>query len=300
VEWGDLRFLLAVRRTGSLSAAARALRVNQTTVGRRLAALEEQLGARLFLRKASGYALTDAGRSACEIGERMEEAALTLERKLGGKDVGIEGVVRITTPSGFVPACAASLAQLAREHPRLSFHLLSDVASLNLINREADIAVRMVNPGQPSLLARRLGEMPWSLYASEDYVRRYGIPRSQSGRSMLARHAVIAYDDTLARTPGGRWLEAHGGEATIAARTNNAMAALDLAATGLGLTAAPVNLGSQKQGVRAILRPPDLATSPVFLVTHRDLAKVPRIRATMSRLATDVSAALAALGAQRR
>jgi DNA-binding transcriptional LysR family regulator len=299
MDWGDLRFLLAVHRAGSLSGAARALRVNQTTVGRRLAALEEQLGARLFLRDASGYALTDAGRSACEIGERMEEAALTLERKLGGKDTGIEGMVRITTPSGFVATCAASLAQLAREHPRLSFHLLSDVATLNLINREADIAVRMVNPGQPSLIARRIGEMPWSLYASEDYVRRCGIPRAQSGRSLLARHAVIAYDDALARTPGGRWLDAHSAGATIAARTNNAMAALDLAATGLGLTAAPVNLGAQKAGVRAILRPADLGASTVFIVTHRDLAKVPRVRATMSRLATDVSAALAALGAQQ-
>jgi DNA-binding transcriptional LysR family regulator len=300
MEWGDLRFLLAVQRTGSLSAAARALRVNQTTVGRRLAALEEQLGTRLFLRDATGYALTEAGRSACEIGERMEEVALSLERKLGGKDVGVEGVVRITTPSGFVPDCAASLAELTREHPRLSFHLLSDVATLNLINHEADIAVRMVNPGQPSLIARRLGEMPWSLYASEDYVRRCGLPRGHAGRSLLARHTVIAYDDALARTPGGRWIEAHGAGATVAARTNNAMAALDLAAAGLGLAAAPVNLGARKEGVRAILRPADLGGSTVFLVTHRDLAKVPRIRATMDRLAADIGAGLAALGGRRR
>jgi DNA-binding transcriptional LysR family regulator len=123
--------------------------------------------------------------------------------------------------------------------------------------------------------------------------------RVQAGRSPLARHAVIAYDDALARTPGGRWLEAHGAGATIAARTNNVMTALDLAATGLGLTAAPVNIGLQKAGVRAILRPVDLGASTVFLVTHRDLAKVPRIRATMNRLATDVSAALAGPGAQR-
>ena len=112
LDWDDLRFLLAVRQHGRLVAAARALRVNQTTVTRRLAALQESLGARLFERDATGYRLTPLGLRACALAESMEHAAGAVQKELGGRDAGVEGDVRITVPGGFVPFVAPFLLGL--------------------------------------------------------------------------------------------------------------------------------------------------------------------------------------------
>jgi len=301
LDWNDLRYFLAIRRAGTLAGAARDLGVRHSTVGRRLEVLEGALGASLFTRTPDGFILTEAGNGIVSLAEDVERAVAAVERRTAGIDERIEGIVRLTASEAFSGFLVRRLGALHARHPGLIVEILSGNRSLDLSRGEADLAVRIAGTSQPDLICKRIGDAGWSLYASEDYVRRCGMPRAHAGRSsLLARHAVIAYDDALARTPGGRWIEAHGAGATVAARTNNAMAALDLAAAGLGLAAAPVNLGARKQGVRAILRPADLGGSTVFLVTHRDLAKVPRIRATMDRLAADISAGLAALGDRRR
>ena len=176
MTWDDLRFLLAVQRRGSLAAASRALKVNQTTVGRRLNALQEQLGTRLFEKKGSSYKLTEAGLQACKIGEAMEAAATGLEKDVAGRDAGIEGLVRITAPSGMIPIISGAITELHREHPRLNFHVISDSTTLNLVQGEADIALRSMDPGQPSLIAKRISTTPWGLYATAAYLRGRAAP----------------------------------------------------------------------------------------------------------------------------
>jgi DNA-binding transcriptional LysR family regulator len=129
----------------------------------------------------------------------MEEAADAIERELGGRDSAIEGTVRVTAPAGFVPALAGVFAELREEHPRLSFDLLIDTASFDLVGREADIAVRMIKPEQPSLRSRRIGQLPWAPFASDGYLRRRGKPPAD-----LAGHDVVGYDAPLVQSPGAR------------------------------------------------------------------------------------------------
>lgn len=279
MNWDDVRFLLALRRRGSLAAAARALKVDQTTVGRRLTALEQQLGSRLFERHATGHRLTAAGLRACELGHAMETAAETVERELGGRDAGMHGTVRITAPGGFVPVLAGVFAELREEHPHLAFELLVDTASLDLVRREADVAVRMTKPEQPSLVARRVAALPWALFASEAYLRRRGTPPAD-----LAGHDVIGYVAPVARSPGGAWLAEHTASAHVALRTNNVTSALDCAVAGVGIAAAPAFMARAEPRLTRLPRPREVGSSPVFLVAHRDAATVPRVRATIDRL----------------
>jgi DNA-binding transcriptional LysR family regulator len=279
MEWGDIRFLIALQRHGSLAAASRALGVDQTTVGRRLGALESELGTRLFDRHPTGHRLTTAGLRACELGATMESAAEAMERELGGRDTGVEGNVRITAPGGFVPLVVGVLAELRAAHPRLVFHLLVDNASLDLARREADVAVRMVKPEQPTLVARRAGQLPWGLFASEAYLRRRGSPPPD-----LAGHDVIAYEAPLVRSPGGAWLAEHAREARVALRTNNVLGAVAAAAAGVGVAAVPEFMAPGDVRLTRVRRPREMAASPVFLVAHRDVAKIPRVRATLDGL----------------
>ncbi len=279
MDWDDVRYLLALRRNGSLAAAARALHVDQTTVGRRLNALEAALGTRLFERHATGHRLTAAGARACELGASMDGAAETIERELGGRDAGIDGTVRITAPAGFVSSLAGVFVALQAEHPRLTFELLVDTAALDLGRREADVAIRMVKPEQPSLVARRVGQLPWALFASEGYLRRRGPPPAD-----LKAHEIIAYAAPLELSPGGRWLTEHAGAARVALRTNNVMGAVDCASAGVGIAAVPAFMASRHPTLQRLPRPRDVGASPVFLVAHRDRTKVPRVRATLDAL----------------
>jgi DNA-binding transcriptional LysR family regulator len=134
------------------------------------------------------------------------EAAATIEHELGGRDARIEGTVRVSAPSGIVPLLAGVFVELRREHPGLLFELVVDTASVALIKREADIAVRMFKPAQPSLVARRIAQLPWALFASPEYLRRHGTPpRDLEGHDVVVpapagvtHHATLPH---LARAP---------------------------------------------------------------------------------------------------
>lgn len=280
MHWDDVRYLLALQRCGSLAAAARALRVDQTTVGRRLSALEESLGTRLFERRATGHRLTVAGLRACALGESMESAVERLERELVGRDVGIEGTVRITAPGGIVPSLASALMTLQTTHPRLQFELLVDTASLDLTRREADIAVRMTRPSQASLVARRVVQLPWALFAAESYLHRRGTPTGD-----FRGHEVVGYGAPLLQSLGAAWFAKHAASARVTVRVNNVQAALDCAAEGMGVAAAPVFMAARDARLSRLAKPREIGANSVFLVADRDVTKIPRVRATLDGIA---------------
>jgi DNA-binding transcriptional LysR family regulator len=279
MEWDNLRFLLAVQRHGSLTGASRALHVDQTTVGRRLGSLQKEMRTRLFERNASGYRLTQAGIHACEIASGMEVAASALERQVAGRDVGIDGTVRITAPSGLVPVIAGALSALRRAHPGLTFHLLADAAVLNLLKGGADIALRASHPGQASLIAKKVARTPWLVFASKGYLRRRGVPAPG-----LAGHDVVGFDESLARTPGARWLAKAAPKANVVVRTSSVPSAVECAAADMGVVASPGFMAAHFENLERVLRPLVIETTNIYLVTHRDLAKVPRVRATLDAL----------------
>ncbi len=281
MDWNDLRYLLAVHEGGSLASAARKLRVDAATVGRRLAALEQAVGVRLLEKAPGGMRLTVAGEQAVDAARRIDDTATTLERQLAGADVQVSGSVRVTAPETVVShVLAPHLPGWRERHPALCLELLAATQVLNLSRREADVAVRLFRPQEPTLTVRKLGDVALSLYGSRGYVKRHGRPKLEA----LREHVLLGYDDSLAQTPEQQWLERAGEGALFAVRSNSRYALLEAARKGVGLTVLPCYLAD---GVTDLLRlsPVDaLPTREAWLAVHPDLQHAPRVRATIDLL----------------
>lgn len=276
-EWSDLRCFLAVARAGTLSAAARELGVAQTTVGRRLDVLEELLGARLFDRTKGGLRLSDLGAEVLELACTMERAAVEVERRVRGQDQQLEGTVRITTTEAFARShVVPCLAELQREHPGLRFEVIAGNRTLDLDGREADLAVRLVRPDDPSLVARRIGHIELGLYASAAYLEGHG-PLGHGLHDGLFGHRVAGYAGEMAGAPEARWLAEHAARATVVLRSNSIPALVAAVGSGMALAILPAAL-AQEQGLCCVAPLPELPRRPVWLVFHTDLRDNARVR----------------------
>lgn len=284
LAWDDLRVFLAVHRSGSHAAAARVLRVAPTTVGRRLAALEAAVGARLFTRTPEGLDATAAARALLLRAERVEAEVLEAERELAGADARPAGVVRITCGDGFgafvlAPALPAFLAA----HPGLTVEVHADIRSADLIRGEADVALRNFRPREKSLVARRLGPEPLGLYAAPAYLARRGTPRTARD---LAGHDLVLYEKELDRVRSQAWVREVAAGARVAVRvsTTTAMHAACAAGAGIALLMSDV-AGADPRFARVLprLEPP---ANDVWAVTHPDLRGAARVVAALRWLET--------------
>lgn len=291
MDWNDLRYFLAVRRAGTLAGAARALKVEHSTVSRRLTALEEALGVKLFLRGPDGFTSTPAGDEIAPLAESIEAAIDGINRRVAGGDERIEGTVRLTTSEGMTGFLVKRLGRLRECHPQLLVEVLSGNQSLDLARGEADLAVRLMPTPDPDLVVRKLGECGWGLYAAQGYVRRRGTPPQPD---TLTGHDVIAFDDTMAGVPGARWLQAHGAGANVVLRGNSLISVLNACVVGMGIGVLPCFLAASEPTLER-LSPAVLGTRDVWLVVHPDRARVARVRVVMDFVAgvmTDEAALL--------
>lgn len=276
MDWNDLRYLLAVHRHGSLARAARELKVTKATCSRRLAALERALGVRLVERNPNGLTLTAAGREALGAAERIDSDLGSLEQRLAAAgDSRPRGTVSLTAPPWLAARLLIpALPELKAQHPELEVQLVGTNAILNLAQREADVAIRNVKPTHKSLATRKLVELGGCVYGSRLYLERRGQPRSPEA---LEGHDVLVYE-TLGGMPGFEWLRdpARGGR--VAFRANDPEALVGAATAGLGLCAVPCLLGDPEP---ALARVPSLGFNrcDLFLVTHEETRKTPRVRA---------------------
>ncbi len=278
-DWNDLRYFLAIAREGTLAAAARSLRVDASTVGRRLAALEEELATRLFDRTPAGLALTEAGRGIRSAVEEMEASALAVERRASGEDARLEGVVRITLTEAFaVHVLLPRFAPFRERHPNIQVQFLTDYGALDLARREADLAIRLTRPQEDTLVARKVGEIAVALYASEEYLARRGLPDPAHG---FAGHDVLGYVDAAAKWPEARWLAEHAPGAHVALRCNSLLSVVAAARAGLGLGVMPCLNGDQEPDLRRVVPPIPSLRRDIWLVVHRDLQHNARVRATL-------------------
>ena len=204
-DWGDLKVFIAVARAGSTLAAARELGVNQTTVARRVAALEEALGARLFDRHQDGYRLSECGRQILAQAERVEVEAETLGRLVAQRRRDLSGVLRVTTPEIFANFWLTPwLAAFMDQYPEIQVEVVATDQRLDLVRGEADIAVRAgAMPTDPGLVVRRLSDYHWTLCCSRSYAEKYGVPSSSEA---LNDHFVIGSDGPLSRLAPHAWL----------------------------------------------------------------------------------------------
>jgi DNA-binding transcriptional LysR family regulator len=294
-EWDDARYFLAVHRTRSLSEAGRRLHVNQSTVGRRLRALEEALGAVLFVRTPDGYLLAPAGERLLPRAERVEDAALALEREASGREVSLSGTVRITGPDAFsVRILTPLLAELHRQTPGIDYELLAENRTLSLTKREADISVRTFRPKEPMLVARRICELGSALYAAPAYCAKQGKPHGDDYEG----HAFIGPDDTS--WSEGIWMSRCLAGARVILRTNSTPAQLAAALEGMGIAVLPCYIGDNEPGLLRMTAE-RVVVRHVWIAMHRDLQHAGRIRACADFLFGGINARAAELaGAQEK
>jgi DNA-binding transcriptional LysR family regulator len=270
LDWEDLRHFAALAREGSLSGAARQLRVNHTTVARRVASVEAALASKLVDRRPRSCSLTAEGRRVAALVARMEEDAFAVARLAQAERAGLQGEATLTAPPSLASAVIAPrLPRLYQRHPGLRLRLRGEKRVVSLSRREADLAVRLVRPVEAALVARRVGTVEFGLYGATSYLASH--PPSE--------HAFIANDVDLDEVPQQRWLTALVGSRAVVLRTSDVEIQVAAARAGVGLAVLPRYVGDAQSSLVRVDATPARVTRPVWLVVHRDLRKAPLVRA---------------------
>lgn len=285
VSWDHYRALLAVAETGSLSAAARRLGLAQPTLGRQIDALERGLGLKLFVRSPTGLLLTDEGRDLLPDARAMAAAAEALARSASAGRDETRGVVRITASEiigGLV--LPPMLGRLQARHRGLIVELVLTNRAEDLLRRDADIAVRMVEPKQAAIVARRIGAISLNLFAHRDYIARRGRPETLAD---LAGHTIIGFDrdDSAARAVGApRALTRE----SFGFRTDSDLAQFTALRTGVGIGVCQAPLAGTLPELEAVLSDQMSFQLEMWLAMHEDLRSSRRIRATFDHLVAEL------------
>ncbi|MHC8492751.1 LysR family transcriptional regulator [Thalassospira sp. SM2505] len=276
MNWNDLRFFVAVAQAGTLSGAARRLGKDHTTVARRIEALEADLGARLFDRLATGWQLTDAGENLVPVAGRIEEDVLAFERQARGDETA-HGVVRIAVP----PAAgrllfAPRLAELLRDQKNLEYEILGSSVIANLARREADVAVRMATPDQSGLIARKLTNLRFAIYAAKGYTSR--VARKDWEFCSDGRNTFGDYQQ------GWVW-ETIDAKLPMRVKADDTQTVLAFVAAGHGLGLLPRYMADSDDRLEMIFDDKlGEVSKPVWLVVHPDMRRSPGVRMVMDAL----------------
>ncbi|QSQ20693.1 LysR family transcriptional regulator [Pyxidicoccus parkwayensis] len=274
-----MRIALAVARHGSLSAAARALGTTQPTVSRRLDAFERRTGAKLFERSKNGLTPTPLCTALIEGMNRMEEGALTVERRLAARDTALQGSITVTSLDWLGDhVIAPIMARFGGRHPRVSLALINDGRRYNLSRREADIAFRPGVFDQDDVVERKVAEVAYGLYASPAYLERHGLPDFDSG---CAGHTLVVLHETPPRAPLTDWMRDIAPGARAILRTNSIWSQLAAAEAGEALAALPRVLVDKRLTLRRVETPRPGPVLTVRMGVHADMRKTPRMRAFM-------------------
>lgn len=281
-NWDDIRIFLAVARSGGLMAAARRLGVDQTTVARRMSALEAGFGARLIERSPRGVTLTAPGAALLEHAERMEAESDLAAHRLGLVGEGIEGVVRLATPEAFgANLVAPAAAELHHRHPAIQLELVPGVRAVNLSRREADIAVGLSRPEQGSLVSRKLADYRLGLYASRVYLEREGAPE---GLADLRRRPLVWYIDEMLDLPELRYLDQVAEGAQTVFRSSSIAAQHAAVASGLGLGVLHRFSADRDPRLVQVLEREVALTRSYWVSIHEASQRTPRVRAVLDFL----------------
>jgi len=282
IQWDDLRVFLAVQRARSHAGAARALGVDATTVGRRVAALEASLGTRLFDRRREGLLLTTSGAHLLGAAERVEQEMLGITRELSGSDARLGGLLRLTAGEALMShVLVPALMAFRAAHPDIDLELRTDARPLDLGRREADVAVRLFRPREEALVMRRLGALGYGLYGSDAYFARRRRPR---GVEDLAGHEFVTFDASLDAVPEMRWLKKHAPGARYVVRANSTQAVLSACAAGHGLSAVACVFAAGDTRLVRVLGPEVLPMREVWAAVHRDMRGNARVGALLAWL----------------
>jgi DNA-binding transcriptional LysR family regulator len=283
LDWNQLRAFLETAETGSLSAAARKLGLTQPTLGRQVAAIEQSMGVTLFERVGKAMALTSTGLDLLEHARSMGSAAEALSLAATGRSQAVGGVVSVSASDVVATHLLPPLVrQLREQEPGIAIEVISSNALSDLQRREADIAIRHVKPVQPDLIARLIREAAANFYASEDWVKAHGHPRSAEE----AAHLPFVGSDRSGQFLS--YLRQHGlplSEANFSCYADHSVAHWALVRQGMGIGAMMDEIALDTPGIVRVLNDVPPVRFPIWLVTHRELRTSRRIRVVFEALA---------------
>jgi DNA-binding transcriptional LysR family regulator len=287
VDWDGLQVFLAVARSGRVSAAARRLGVEHTTVARRIAALEKTLGVSLFYRTSRGYLLTAEGQSVVSTAETMERAALVVEARARETSGPPAGRVRVAMPPEYGSHwLAPNIAAFRARYPQIGLHILVGTRQRDLSRGEAELAIQPPRPTQTGMVAVRLARAAVGLYASRSLV---GSKRIRI-RTLadLRDWSLFTYTAPFQVLQNAKWFQPILGSASIAMQSNSTHALLAAARAGAGIAVLPRFVAREHDELVAVSE--DIASHDILLITHPEVRRDPKVRATadfLKQLATE-------------
>ena len=302
LDWSDLRYALAVGHSGSLAGAARKLGVNHTTVLRRLDALEEHLGTRLFDRHRNGYQPTEAGMMLLAVARRMADEADEIERRVIGRDRELVGPLRMATAFVVMEYLLPdALTSFARAYPRIKVEVVQNAFLFDLARRpadqaqawaglQADVAIRLSVSVSEHLVGRQLGMTQCQVYAARGAA---GLPQMLTPLSTLIREAPwVAFERDAHARVYDRWMRQHLADSDVRLRVDIFTSMARMIATGIGVGVLPVFVGDQRPDLVAVSEPIPELSAPVWMLMHPDLRETARVRAFVQHVGDAVAARL--------
>jgi DNA-binding transcriptional LysR family regulator len=273
--------MLALSRGGSIAGAARVLGVDSSTVSRRLAAMEQALGACLVLRGGREFTFTAEGKAAVVAAESMEAIVASAATSIRAARTEIDGVVRVSVVPSMLRTLLPLLPIVTERHPKLSIEVNAAARTVDLAKGEADIAIRMTQPTEIDLIARRAFEMGFGVFASKDYAARHGLP---STPDELRQHRLIQYIEPMLHLPWFAWIETYASKGAPAMRVDSTEMAIGLITAGSGIGALPHFSGDNSADLVRVF-PQPIACAIGWIVYHETARNSARIRAVVELLA---------------
>jgi DNA-binding transcriptional LysR family regulator len=295
VDWNDVRFFLVAAREGSFVRAAHTMKVEHTTVARRVSALEKQLGSPLLERTHTGLRLTPAGQEVLARAAEAEDRMTGIERLAGTLDAGAAGEVLLTTSSVLAQCFVApALAALRSAHPQITLRVSVSRHFASLPKREADVALRLRPPGaevaEGEVVARKAGDAYFGLYASRRYIEEHGANLSEPERHRFVRYGSVNWE------PGRAWADARFGAARVAVTLEDMPAVRAACEHGVGLAVLPDFYAATTGLVRIV---PDCDRAAIYVATHPDVRRVARVAAVVRWLYDTLARILGEVGEPR-
>lgn len=281
-DWNDLKYFLAVADEGSTLKAAKLLRANQTTVARRISALERALGQSLFERRRSGFTLSDAGERLLTQARNVAAAADALQLAADASNRSLSGIVRVTcnelTAEITLPPV---LAKLRESYPDIRVEVDQSQGMRDLAKGEADIALRFTNKLKgDALIARRLFEDKWTIYCSREYAERHGIPKRPKD---LVAHRIIGGGGSFAGPIIEKWFSTMAPGVEFDTRFDTLTSMLSALKAGVGVAAMPSAVAQGDPDLIQCWEPEDVGYT-FWIVAHERSRDVPHVRAVMKSI----------------
>lgn len=283
ISWDLIRTFRSVAKTGSLSASAKELGLTQPTIGRHIDLLEETTKLTLFIRSREGMAITDQGSDLVASSEDMAKAAYEFERRASGFDENVEGLVRISANEIFgVLILPRILPKFAKQHPDIEIELVVSNSATNLLQRDADIAIRMFRPKQNDLIARKITELQLGFFVHQDYLNDRKAPRDIAD---LREHRFIGFDRDTSFIEVARQLGEDFKPSDFSFRCDNILTHIEAIRSGLGIGVTHQGLARNWPNVVPVLPNVKLPKLDLWIASHADVRHNKRIRLVMDFLA---------------